>query len=518
MMSTPVQPRTQSRAAGALQVLERSADRIFGADANPLRQLGALAVLMLWIALASGVYLYIVFEPSAVGAHASIADLSRDQPWAGGLLRSLHRYSADAFALLTALHIAREWALGRYAGFRWFSWVSGVPLLWLALGSGLVGYWLASDTRAMFVATGIAEWAGWLPGFGDALMRNLITEATLSDRLFSLLVFLHIALALLILAGLWVHLKRMVRPFTQPQRRLAIGAGATLLGLSAVWPALSTAPAEFGRVPLPIAVDWFYLGLFPLMYATSPATLWALAGVATLLLFVLPWMSRSPLPAPAVVHLDHCNGCGRCFEDCPFGAIVLVPRSDSRRHAVQAQVAGDLCAGCGICVGACPTATPFRSTERFVTGIDLPDRPLAALRERLRAGLDAQPGALVLFGCDEGADIALLDAPGVISLSLPCSAMLPPSFAEFALRCGAARVVVASCGAYACAYRLGGRWTAERLAGKREPYLRVQVRGPQVQQVDALRGDEPRLRTALPSAGNAVPKHTPFAVLESPDG
>ena len=244
-----------------MRALERRADRIFGADANPLRQLGALAVLMLWIALASGAYLYIVFEPSAVGAHASIADLSRDQPWAGGLLRSLHRYSADAFALLTALHIAREWALGRYAGFRWFSWVSGVPLLWLALGSGLVGYWLASDTRAMFVATGIAEWAGWLPGFGDALMRNLITEATLSDRLFSLLVFLHIALALLILAGLWVHLKRMVRPFTQPQRRLAIGAGATLLGLSVAWPALSTAPAEFARVPLPMAVDWFYLGL-----------------------------------------------------------------------------------------------------------------------------------------------------------------------------------------------------------------------------------------------------------------
>ena len=281
---SPSQLRTQSGAADILRAIERRADRIFGADANPLRQLGALAVLMLWIVLVSGVYLYIVFEPSAVGAHASIADLSRDQPWGGGLLRSLHRYSADAFALFTALHIAREWTLGRYAGFRWFSWVSGVPLLWLALGSGLVGYWLAADTRAMFVASGIAEWVGWLPGFGAALMRDLITEETLSDRLFSLLVFMHIALALLILAGLWVHLKRIARPFTQPQRRLAIGLGATLLGLSVALPALSTAPAAFARVPLPVAVDWFYFGLFPLMYATSPGTLWALAGVATVVL------------------------------------------------------------------------------------------------------------------------------------------------------------------------------------------------------------------------------------------
>jgi ferredoxin len=197
--------------------------------------------------------------------------------------------------------------------------------------------------------------------------------------------------------------------------------------------------------------------------------------------------------------------------------VVLVPRSDGRRHAVQAQVDGDLCAGCGICVGACPTATPFRSTEKFVTGIDLPDRPLGALRERLRAGLDAQPGALVLFGCDEGADIALLAAPGVVALSLPCSAMLPPSFAEFALRRGAARVVVASCGESACAFRLGGRWTAERLAGRREPYLRVRVRGPQVQQVDALRGDEPRLRAKLQSLTRAGQLPAAMTVPESPD-
>jgi len=490
--------------ARAVQALERGADRIFGADANPLRQLGALAFLMFWIALASGAYLYIVFDTSAAGAHASIAALSREQPWFGGLVRSVHRYSADAFALLTALHIAREWALGRHAGFRWFSWVSGVPLLWLALVSGLVGYWLVADTRALFVATGIADWAGWLPGIGDALMRNFITEEALSDRLFSLLMFLHIAAALLILAGLWVHIKRIARPFTQPKNRLALGAAGTLVALSAVWPALSTTSADFTRLPMPVPVDWFYFGLFPLMYATSPGTVWALAGLGTLLLVVLPWTSRAPRQRPAVVLLDQCNGCGRCFEDCPFSAVVLVPRDDGRRHAVQAQVDSDLCAGCGICVGACPSSTPFRSTERLVTGIDLPERPLGALRERLRAGLRAQPGAQVLFGCDEGADIAQVAAPGVVALSLPCSAMLPPSFAEFALRSGASRVIVASCGISACAYRLGGRWTAERLAGQREPHLREHARGPRVRLVGALRGDETHLRDELLHAGIAA--------------
>lgn len=485
------------RAARALQEVERRGDLVLGAAANPLRQLGALAVLMLWIALASGAYLYIVFDTSAAGAHASLDGLARDQPWFGGLVRSLHRYSADAFVLFTALHIGREWLLGRHAGFRWFSWVSGVPLLWLALLSGLVGYWMVADTRALFVATAIADWTGWLPGFGAAMMRNFIAEEAISDRLFALLVFIHIFAALLVLAGLWVHIKRIARPVTQPTRPVAAAAAMMLMALAAVWPALSTAPADFTRVPPLVPVDWFFFWLFPLMYATSPGVLWAVTGFGTLLLVALPWTARAPRPAPALVDLAHCNGCRRCFDDCPFSAIVLVPRTDRRPYAVQPEVDADLCAGCGICVGACPSSLPFRARGRLVTGIDLPERPLTALRDALRRGLAVQPGAAVLFGCDEGADALAVAGPGVIALTLPCAAMLPPSFADYALRQGAARVVVASCGRHGCAYRLGGRWTEERLAGRRDPALRERARGPRVRLVEALRGDEGLLRAAL---------------------
>ena len=52
------------------------------------------------------------------------------------------------------------------------------------------------------------------------------------------------------------------------------------------------------------------------------------------------------------------------------------------------------------------------------------------------------------------------------------SGQLPPAFVEYALRNGADGVVVTGCHEGDCAYRLGGAWTDQRLAGEREPHLR----------------------------------------------
>jgi ferredoxin/coenzyme F420-reducing hydrogenase delta subunit len=507
-MATSIHSSPDTSAARLLMALERAGDRLFGASANPLRQLGALAVLSFWIAIGSGCVVYVFFDTSATGAHASLQALAREQPWFGGLARSLHRYAADAFMLLSIAHVAREWVHRRYAGFRWFTWITGVPLLWLLLVAGLVGYWLVADTRAQFVATTIGEWAGWLPGVGDAMLRNFITDEAVSDRLFSLLVFAHIALSMLMLIGLWVHLKRFVRPTTQPARGLAIGFGASLAALAVAVPALSTAPADFAQMPVPVPIDWFYFAPLVLAQVASPAVVWLLAIAVTVALALMPWVLRAQRPAAAVVDLANCNGCGRCFDDCPYGAVALAFRSDGRRHTMQAVVNADMCAGCGICVGACPTANPFRSVDPLITGIDLPQLPLTALRTRLSEALQARPGATVVFGCDEGADLDAVDAPGVVKLSLVCAGQLPPSFVDYALRQGAARVLIAACGEHTCTYRFGARWTAQRLAGTREPALREHARGPQVRLIEADRGEEDRVRDALASRDDAGALHS----------
>ena len=448
---------SSSAAEAAFVALERLLDRPFGARANPLRHLGALGYLLFWILAATGIVLYIRFDTSTQGAYQSIEDL---EWWFGGLLRSVHRYSADGLAIVVALHLAREAAAGRFRGFRAFSWISGLPALWLLYASGIVGYWLVWDTRAQFSALATAEWFEALPFAAGLVTRNFLGAEPVIDRLFSLFVFLHIGLPLALLAAMWVHVQRLGRPHTTAAPLLRTGIVAALLALAFIEPALSHPRWSAGLSPAAIGLDWFLLFPHPLMYATSPQGLWWLLGGATLGLAALPWLMRAPAPAAARVHEENCNGCGRCIADCPYQAVLM-------NSLGTAEVIAQRCAACGVCTGACPSSTPFRSARELVSGIDLPDTTVHALRERLDSTLAGSPGE-VRFRCEHGAPLA-----GAIELR--CLAMLPPSFIEYALRKGAQRVRVAGCREGECAWRLGDEIAAERIAALREPRLRPTV-------------------------------------------
>ena len=224
-------------------------------------------------------------------------------------------------------------------------------------------------------------------------------------------------------------------------------------------------------------LDWIYLAIHPLLYSSSAATLWALAGGATLLLALLPWLPPLARPPVARVDLANCNGCGRCFDDCPYAAVTMQPRTDGKPLPRQAVVDPDLCAACGICAGACPSSTPFRGGVDLVTGIDMPQQPVHAMRRELERAIVALRGEtkIVAFGCDCAANVDALRAPDTAALSLICTGMLPPSFVEYALRRGADGVLITGCRDGDCAYRLGNRWTEERMQAEREPHLRATV-------------------------------------------
>ncbi len=493
------EPRGDHAAARALRRFERALDRVCGEDDNPMRQLGGLGYVLFWLVAGSGGLLYVFYDTSVAGAWASVERIPARLGVAGTLARGLHRYACDAFAVVIVLHLLRELVYGRFRGFRWFSWLTGVPTLWLAFASGVLGYWLVWDQLAAFVAVAVTEWFAVLPGFGPALVRNFITEAAVSDRFFSLLVFLHIGVPLVLLLAMWVHVQRITRPRTGVSWPVFAWTLAALSLLALAEPTRSMAPADLGRIASGLAVDWFYLSPFVAMYRWSGEALWAATLAATVVLAALPWLGRRRREAPAVVEPDHCNGCTRCLADCPYAAITMAPHPGGRGRI--AVVANDLCAACGICAGACPSSTPFRSGERLVTGIDLPQAPVDALRARLERQLGRARAAgeapVVVFGCERGATgLSGVRAP-VVELDLVCAGVLPPSFVEFALRGGAAGVVLAPCPTNDCEFRTGAQWVFERTEGVREPRLRAAVDRRRVRVVPAAREDVAGLAKAV---------------------
>jgi len=453
-------------------------DHAFVASHNPLRHLGALAFSSLVLTIGSGIISFAFYDTSVNGAYASGLRLQNDPLLLGRLLRGLHRYGADACVLLMLLHVLREAVRGHYAGVRWFSWVSGIPMLWMIWSAGLTGLWLLWDARALYSITATAEWLQALPIGAELLARNFLTPDALTDRFFSLVMFVHIGVPLLLLAAFWIHIKRISHARIWPPPQL-LWTSLMMLSILSLWqPVISLSAADFSYVAQHMSLDWYYQFFHPLLDWFSAATVWWIAVTATLLLAAFPLLP--PLAgrmSVAVVDLDNCNGCARCASDCPFGAISMVARSDGSHHRAQAMVDADMCAACGICVGACPSSTPFRSIEDLVSGIELPDLTIANLRSELKhklANLNGLP-PIVIFSCRQAANCLAISDEQTVVIELECAAMLPPSFLDYTLRMGAKGAVVAGCREADCEFRLGDRWVQERLLGTREPHLRASV-------------------------------------------
>ena len=275
--------------AAFLQV-ERIFNRAFGDKLNPFYHLGEIAFFLFWVIAATGLYLYAFFDTGVQQAYASVEFLTHRQRWLGGILRSMHRYASDAMVVTMLLHMLRHFCFDRYRGFRWFSWVTGVVLLWLVYASGINGFMLPWDQLAQVVVVGTAELLDWLPLFNGRLIRNFIYQSSVNDRLFSLLAFMHIGIPLVLLLCMAIHVQRVAKASTHPPRAIWIPLLVTLVALSLVLPVQSHGPADLGFAAARIEFDWFYLATFPLMYQWSVRAVWILLAGTTALLLILPWL------------------------------------------------------------------------------------------------------------------------------------------------------------------------------------------------------------------------------------
>jgi quinol-cytochrome oxidoreductase complex cytochrome b subunit/coenzyme F420-reducing hydrogenase delta subunit len=457
-----------------LTTTEQILNKAFPTSWNPLYSLGALCFYMFWIVTVSGLYLFIFFQTSIDGAWQSMEYITNDQWYAGGIARSLHRYASDALVIFVTLHLFRELILKRFQGARAFSWISGVPLLWLLFASGIGGYWLVWDVRAQYVAITTAEFIDWINISTEPLAFGFAHPEILSDRFFSLLVFLHIGIPLSLLLGMFIHIKQVRESKSNPTAGLAIGSLLALLALSIVWPAESLEQADLNRSITTLSFDWFYLNFYPLINRWGAGPVWLMVSSVTAVLVLIPFVFEGKKEEVAVVDPDFCNGCSWCFADCPYEAIVMKEHDFKKDHR-QAVVLEDKCVSCGICAGACPSATPFKTINLFHSGINLPDRKIRTLLEDTREKVLELTGEVktVIFGCDHGTELGSFRDASTIVITLPCIGQLPPSYIDFLVRREHIdNVLLTGCAEDNCFYRTGNDLMAQRINAQRTPKLK----------------------------------------------
>jgi quinol-cytochrome oxidoreductase complex cytochrome b subunit/coenzyme F420-reducing hydrogenase delta subunit len=466
--------RAFTRLGRLYQWSEVALDRLVSPALNPLYHTGTIAVFSLAVATITGIYLFLFYRVGTGPAHASVEAIVAQPFGIGSLMRSLHRYSSDAAVVAALLHAVKMLLNDRFWGARWVGWVTGLALVSFVWFSGATGYWLVWDAQALVLSVTTAKFLDVLPFFAEPIVHTFVANDRIQNFLFFIVLFIHVTVPLALGALYWLHVMRLARARFMPPRVVMWVTGVALVVASVLRPALSGPLADPSVVPAAVPVDWFYFPYFPLT-ALDPRAGWAILAGAGLVVLLLPWVLRGPAPRKARVALQACTGCTRCYKDCPYDAIVMVPRSDGARFKLEAVVNPARCVGCGICVGACDSG-----------GILLGDQPVgvlaSAVTNRLAEARARQAGAApvlvytcrLMSGLEDDLDEhgGLSGVPDVIVMGLPCVGLLHPDLLRQAIGAGARGVYVAGCLPDDCQFREGSTWLSARLTGERLPKLR----------------------------------------------
>lgn len=498
------------RLDAAFQRLDAGLTRFLPADMNPFAQTGAIANTTFIVAAVSGVLLLIWYKTSVHQAYDSVVAMTL-APLTSGFVRTLHRYSSDACLFFVLVHALKLTAARRFGGARWLAWVTGILLVGTLWFVGWTGYWLVWDERAQRVALGTARMLDVLPIFADPLSRSFLADESVNSLLFFAIFFVHMLVPLAMGIPLWLHITRLSRSQFLTTKRMTWWVLGALALMSLALPADVAGPARMAAEPDRFTMDWWYLMPLAFTDRLGAGALWAIVLFGGALLFPVPWLVARGRARPAEVIPARCNACEKCYQDCPYDAIAMVPRSDDAPYPSEARVNPDKCVGCGICAGSCDSAgvgvwwfSEIEQRKRM-------DRQIAAAAESGDAPLLA-----LICGESAGASLTIDDAgvcnelPGYRAVRVPCAGWVHPLTVERALRRGARGVLVVACGPGGCRYREGGKWTAQRLSGAREPSLRTdKVDAQKVRLLELFRTEGARLRAEAAAFARARPPVRP---------
>ena len=135
--------------------------------------LGSATVFLLFVQIATGIFLAFYYVPSVEHAYGSVEYIN-ELPF-GAFVRGLHRWSASLLVIFVVLHLVRVFVMGAYKYPREATWVVGVLLLGIVFAFAFTGYLLPWDQKAYWatvVGTHLAEWAPAVGGIIARLLRG----------------------------------------------------------------------------------------------------------------------------------------------------------------------------------------------------------------------------------------------------------------------------------------------------------------------------------------------------------
>jgi quinol-cytochrome oxidoreductase complex cytochrome b subunit len=167
--------------------------------------LGGMTFTLFILELITGLLLSVHYIPSETDAYQSIQRL-HTSILLGGLLRSVHHWTANLMVVMIILHMVRVFVTGSYKNPRELNWIAGVVLFVLTLGFGFSGYLLPWDQKAYWATVVGTNMIGSVPFIGQALAGLVRGGAEVNGQTLLRFYSMHV-LWFPLLTGLflWVH-------------------------------------------------------------------------------------------------------------------------------------------------------------------------------------------------------------------------------------------------------------------------------------------------------------------------
>jgi ubiquinol-cytochrome c reductase cytochrome b subunit len=295
---------------------------------------GSFALLVLVNQIVTGIFLTMHFKPSAAEAFASVEYIMRDVP-GGSYIRYMHSTGASLFFITVYFHMFRGLIYGSYQKPRELVWVLGVLIFLVLMAEAFLGYVLPWGQMSYWGAQVIINLFGAIPVIGPELTEWIRGDYLVSDATINRFFALHvIAIPLVILLLVVLHLgalhevgsnnpdgvdiKKVKDPKTgkyadgipfHPYYTVKdlFGAGffltiaAFIIFFAPTFGGLflehdNFIPANPLVTPEHIKPVWYFTPYYAMLRAIPDKLLGVVVmGSATMILFALPWLDRSPV-------------------------------------------------------------------------------------------------------------------------------------------------------------------------------------------------------------------------------